>query len=326
MKTLGVLCGGFGGVEIGAMQVGIKPVWSIEIDPAIAAVAQSNLHHEIIVSDILDVDPHTVEAVDILHGSPPCPSFSLANANGEETEQDIAMARKIAQFIQILKPRIFTLENVWLYRKSKSWQIIRDALYESGYWLDIAHVNSADFGVPQTRKRMIVRAIRGSFVPALPQPEPWQSWYGAIEDLIPELPESQFAPWQCITMPQELKTFLGRPADTVTTNSNQTGVRAFIVDCQKNGSPDRQTGLRGLTIRQDTEPVFTMTATQNKRTVRAWLSQGRIVSMTLRCMARFQTLPDWYDLPESNKLGCKGIGNLMPPLWYEKIARGLIIN
>ncbi len=338
MKTLGVLCGGFGGVEIGAMQAGIKPIWSIEIDPSIAEVAQSNLHHKIIVADILDVDPHAIEPVDMLHTSPDCPNFSIAKAGGKETEVDIALARKIAQFIKVLKPHIFTLENVWLYRKSQSWKIISDTLTVAGYWFDMAHVNSADFGVPQTRKRMIVRAIRGSMLPYLPPPEPWRGWYDAIEDLIPELPESQFAPWQWESMPLELKTFLlgigtysfikeaGSPSDTITANTNQTLIRAFIVDCQNNGTPDSHNGLRGLTIQQKSDPLFTVTASQNKRTIRAWLSQGHIVSITTQCLARFQTLPDWYILPEKNKLACRGIGNLLPPLWYEKIIGGLIVN
>ena len=335
MKTLGVLCGGFGGVEIGAMQAGIKPIWSIELAPAIAAVAQRNLYHKIIVSDILDVDPHTMEAVYILHASPPCPNFSIAKTNGKETDLDIALACKMAQFIKILKPHVFTLENVWLYRKSQSWKIISDALTEAGYWFDLAHVNSADFGVPQTRKRMIVRAIRGGFVPYLPQPELWSGWYEAIEDLIPGLPEGQFAPWQWKSMPHELKTFLlgvgtrsspkaaRIPADTITSNTNQTGVRAFIVGGQYQ-TPNTVKN-RIVQNRHCDSPIWTIAASEQLDT-RAGLSQGRIVSMTPRCMARFQTLPDWYNLPESNKLACKGIGNMHPPLWYEKIARGLMVN
>lgn len=336
MKTIGVLCGGFGGVEIGAMQAGLKSVWSIEIDPAIAEVAQKNLHHKIIVADILDIDPATVEQIDILHASLPCPNFSIAKAGGKETEQDIALATKTAEFIKVLKPQIFTLENVWLYRKSQSWQIINDALTEADYWFDMAHVNSADFGIPQTRKRMIVRAIRGGFVPYLPQPEPWQGWHEAIEDLIPELPESEFALWQLARMPDELKTFIAPvntenlqlrytddPMATIAGGHQHSKYRSFIVDCQKNGTI-KSNGLRGLTIRQSSSPIFTMTAMQNKRPVRAFLSQGKVVSMMPRCLARFQSFPDWYELPENNKLACKGIGNALPPLWYEKIARGLI--
>ncbi len=45
---------------------------------------------------------------------------------------------------------------------------------------------------------------------------------------------------------------------------------------------------------------------------RAWLSRGRVVSMTPRALARFQSLPDSYVLPEKKSLACKGIGNGVP--------------
>jgi DNA (cytosine-5)-methyltransferase 1 len=94
-------------------------------------------------------------------------------------------------------------------------------------------------------------------------------------------------------------------------------LRAFIVDCQNNGTPD-ENGDRGLTIRQDDEPTFTMTANPNKRTVRANI-QGRIVKMTPRALGRFQSFPDWYKLPDNNALAIKIIGNAVPPLLMRRV-------
>lgn len=335
----GILFGGFGGVEIGMMSAGVMPVWSIEYDPQIAAVAQGNLKHKVIVADVLDVAPYTVESVDILHASPPCPNFSQAKANGKEAALDIALATKIAQFVKILKPRIFTLENVRMYRKSQSWQIIRDALYEAGYWMDVANVNTADLGVPQTRKRMIVRAIQGCMVPYLPEPEPWQGWYQAIEDLIPDLPDSQFAPWQVARLPDELKTFLlmtgntntydfdchpgkgaltvHQPANTVTSQIPKALIVGGQYQTPNNGND------RVVQNKTPDSPIWTITANEHGDT-RAWLSQGRIVAMTPRALARFQSFPDWHSLPDSNTLACRGIGNAYPPLAYQKIIAGLV--
>lgn len=394
MIKAGVLFGGFGGVEIGMFQAGITPVWSIEKNLGASTVAEMNFDHKVICADILDVDPHTLESVDILHASPPCPRFSLANATGRgETEEDIALARKTAQFAKILRPKIFTLENVWLYRKSESWRVIRDSLYEAGYWLDVAHINCADYGVPQTRKRMIVRAVLGGFVPYLPRVAQWRGWYEAIKDLIPGLPDSQFAPWQLARLPDELKSFVvangcyedlvirevGEPIFTVTGNSNQTGVRAFLVmtgntnklesDCvpgrgilypdrpantvttysngqtprafiqtrsieqcphrafivgQNYGNGNDGNAPRKLNIREAEQPIFTIETNSNRLKTRAWLSCGRVVSMTVRALARFQSFPDSYSLPDSNKLACYGIGNAVPPLAYQKIIGGLI--
>jgi DNA (cytosine-5)-methyltransferase 1 len=168
MKTFASLFTGFGGADLGAIAAGLQPVWGVEYDAKIAEVANHNLGQHIQVADILSCDPLHFERPDVLHASPPCPSFSVAKANGQETPHDIAMASKVAEFVSVLTPEIFTLENVYAYRNSKSWRIIENALYKAGYWLHIDHVNSADYGVPQTRKRMIVRAVRGGFVPYLP--------------------------------------------------------------------------------------------------------------------------------------------------------------
>lgn len=368
--TAGVLCAGFGGVEIGMIDAGVKPIWSIEVDADIAGVAQENFDHKVMIADILDIDPSTLEKVDILHVSPPCPNFSIAKQGGKEMPIDIALARKITEFVTVLKPRIFTLENVYQYRKSKSWTIILESLYANGYMVDVQHVNAADYGVPQSRKRMIVRSILGGFVPYLPAKQSWVGWYKAIEDLIPSLPDSQFAPWQVRLIPNEYKTFLcsvngenstvfdtRSPAPTITTghsaakyraflmrgeNAKQKGMRqvryveesamtitgsakpkAFVVDGQVNAfSGDKN--LDSVTNRDGIEPIFTIAASAYKRPARVMTNQGRVVSMTPRALAIFQSFPDWYTLPSGNGLACKGIGNAVPPLLYQNIIGGLI--
>ena len=353
-------------------QAGIEPVWSIERDPAIAAVAQANFEHKIIVADILSVDPANLEAVDLLHASPPCPNFSNAKQDAVETENDIALARKVAEFVKVQRPRFFTLENVPRYRKSDSWlKIIQPALYEAGYMVHAALLNSADFGVPQTRRRFIVRAVRGGFVPWLPQAEPWPGWFQAIEDLISELPDSQFANWQWALMPEELKTMViangcyeklvsrlaSEPIFTLTANSNQAEIKAFIINSQnmnssltvrgenepmftivsnmlaKNSPPKAfivggqyQTANNAIRRipqnRLSDEPIWTITASEHGDT-RVWLETGRVVALNTRALARLQSFPDWYRLPDNRILACKGIGNAVPPMWYQKLAEGL---
>ena len=295
MKTYGDLFTGFGGATLGAMDAGLKPLWGVEYDPAIAAVANSNLGGHVVVASVLDCDPATFEPVDVMHASPPCPNFSVAKSGGKETDLDISLARKVAEFVTVLTPRIFTLENVWAYRQSDSWRIIEDALYGAGYWLHMEHINCANLGVPQTRKRMIVRAVRGGWVPTLPQPEPWIGWYSAIEDLVDDLPETKFAPWQLARLPDELKTAL----------YGSGGYDGNIVSAAA------------------AEPTMTITANQNQLLLRA-MCGGRVVSMTTRCLARFQTFPDWYELPANKTLAAKGIGNAVPPLLMKKVYHQLL--
>jgi site-specific DNA-cytosine methylase len=394
--TFGSLFQGFGLVDVGAMGAGITPIWGIEYDKDLASVAKMNGLHPTVI-DILDADPKDFECTDVLHASPPCTNASTAKTNGHETDLDRSLARKVVEFLTVLRPEYFTLENVWAYRKFDSWsRIIMPALDKLGYWFDVAHVDFSDFGVPQSRKRMIVRAHLGVMVPHLPKKErPKVGWYQAIEDLIPILPESKFADWQLARLPEEMqivsrnakqpastvvasgdrlitraflmngagntnfleahpgkgvkyqeelsstitvgdggslpRAFLyygqgtrsltvtqSRPSMTITSNSNQSGVRAFIVDGQN-------TRIDGnLSIRRNDKPALTVSGSVAKGMARAWLSQGCVVSMTPRCLARFQTLPDWYKLPDKTGLACKGIGNGVPCVGYQKIITSFV--
>lgn len=365
MTTFASLYGGFGGADCGARAAGLDLTWSIEHETAVAEVAHANLHHRVYVRDILDCDPKKFDRVDVFHASPPCTSMSLANPNAGETALDIALARKTAEFVSVLLPACFTLENVWAYRRTKSWGIIQDALHKTGYWVSVEHCNAADYSVPQTRKRMIMRAVRGGFVPYLPEPSPWVGWYAAVEDLLDTLPESQFAPWQLARLPELLATTLvgvggyhvgitmvkqPEPSMTVTSNENMLTMRAFLVGDQErqlatDGEPafTVRAGEHGgampkawlvdstnasktgqLTIREDEQPSFTVTSGGPKHPTRSLLSSGRVVAMTPRCLARFQSFPDWYSLPDNARLAARGVGNAVPPLLYQRIITPLL--
>ncbi len=77
-------------------------------------------------------------------------------------------------------------------------------------------------------------------------------------------------------------------------------------------------------MRSDGEPWFTVTTGGSKHPVRAWLQCGRVVAMTPRALARFQSFPDTYVLPEKKSLASFGIGNAVSPLAYQRIIEGLL--
>lgn len=358
----------FSGGELAAVGIraaGLAHAWGLEIDDDIANVARLN-GFGVVTADVLETDPADLEPVDALHASPECQRASVANQGAGETDLDLAFGRKIAQFINVMQPKIFTLENVYPYRNFAAFGYILATLDRLGYWYDYQNINATDFGVPQTRRRLILRALRGSLLPPLPQPERWVGWYEAIEDLIPSLPESEFAPWQLERLPGEMAKpwligsinagqewggtkFGDAPSMTITAEQHP---RAFILSNAKTE--------RGDGIRQDDEPSHTVTGEANGRTrawlvgtnandssgakiyqdadepaqtikvpsggrvMRAWLSQGRVVKLTPRALARLQSVPDWYRLPDSPRLACKIIGNGVPPLLMEKIYKQLV--
>ncbi len=313
---------------IGAQQAGCEHAWGIEYDDKIASVARLN-GFNVITGDVRNVDDYvSLPSVDHLHASPPCPNFSVAKKDSGETELDIQLASAVAWFIIWKKPSTFTLENVTAYRKSESLKIILKTLEENGYFVDIQNLNAADFGVPQTRRRMILRASKG-LMRSYPSPVKWVGWYEAIEDLIDTLPETKFAQWQLDRLPQEYRNFLigqgtlsrpmgdDEPAQTITANSNQSGTKAFLVKGQ-NINP------KTFRILQENEPHSTVTASMDKTPSRAFVVNtkephvraytGRVVKMTVQALGRFQTVPDDY-----KGLTVKINGNGVPCLMARRI-------
>src|SRR6476619_5766421 len=106
------------------------------------------------------------------------------------------------------------------------------------------------------------------------------------------------------------------PAFTVDTTTLGRA-KAFIVDGQNARTPKKG----GLNCRSEDEPTFTISASSSER--RAWLNQGRVVAMTSRALARFQSFPDSYQLPEKNQLACRVIGNAVPPLLAQQLLAAI---
>jgi len=67
-----------------------------------------------------------------------------------------------------------------------------------------------------------------------------------------------------------------------------------------------------ISTREATESALTITSARSSALPRAVVDGVRTVQLTPRCLARFQTVPDWYELPEKRALAIKILGNGVP--------------
>jgi DNA (cytosine-5)-methyltransferase 1 len=338
------LFSGIGGCDLGAIAAGFQPVEALEYDPQLAELHGANISGKCHVMDILNADPFKFEKVDVLHASPVCKSFSTANAKKGEKQLDIDCAHKVAEFIQVLQPPTFTLENVQAYGKSKAFNIILEKLYLLGYWVNYQVLNAADFGVPQSRRRLILIAVKSGFIPSLPPKEAHIGWYQAIADKVHDLPDSKLADWQMRALPNEIRDhyFYSYKSETMgnadLTSALNPSTTLLTSKCAKNGIDGykailiENTGARSdrpLQTRAADEPVWTLRAMGQDghyHKANALLENARIVALDIACLARLQSFPDDYKWSGRKSLDGKGIGNSVPPLMYQKILTAVYLR
>lgn len=295
MPTFATMFSGGGGAAIGIQQAGALPLWAIEYDAAIAAVYRQNLGDHIIVDDVANVDFSMLPAPDVLQASPVCKNFSQAKTNGKESDIDIRSAQAVCRAIVTLAPRVFLLENVWQYRESVAFKLICRALDHGGYMWHFEHLNAADFGVPQTRRRLILRAVRDSLLPGWPAPLPWVGWYAAIgHALIP----NDLKPYQT-------RRIAGAP------------LRALV---------DTNNDSRAPTVRTPHEPSPSIPSSWWRRHASqgVWLWDGQHGNISPRQGALLQSLPATYLLPNDTRLAGEIVGNMVPSLLMWNVVTPLL--
>lgn len=167
------VCGG--GSTMGYKLAGFEHLGGVELDPKVAAVYELNHHPKYMyIEDIREFNkrddlPEELYNLDILDGSPPCSTFSMAGsrekawckkkrfAEGQKLQTLDDLVFVYCDTIAKLKPKVCLLENVsGLIRgnaKAHAKQIAQ-RITEAGYNLQVFLLNAATMGVPQTRERV----------------------------------------------------------------------------------------------------------------------------------------------------------------------------
>ncbi len=203
----GTYFSGGGLVEEGLKGI-IDPVVAVEYDEKISGVYRNNFGQHIVTADVRDIDPKELVKqidgeVEYFHVSPVCKNYSQAKSNHAEVELDKETAASTADFINAVKPKVVTIENVKGYKGSDAMKTITDALDANGYTWDADVYNAADYGGYTNRERLIVRAVRDGKLPEKPKKMARKSgWYEAVADIIPTLTEKKngVAPWMDVRL------------------------------------------------------------------------------------------------------------------------------
>ena len=164
------LFSGAGGMTYGFQKAGFIPVLAVEKERDFAATYRENFGAHVVASDISDIVDQggiTIPA-DIVVGGPPCQGFSNLTGN-RENDPRRAMWRFFMYVVESTDCKVFIVENVQnLIRSPEGYGIIEKGR-QLGYDVSWGIVNMSKFGVPQNRKRAI---IIGSKIGPIQLPEP----------------------------------------------------------------------------------------------------------------------------------------------------------
>lgn len=296
LMKAGTYFSGGGLVEEGLKGI-IDPVVAVEYDRKISGVYRNNFGQHIVTADVRDVDPkelvkHIDGEVEYFHASPVCKNYSQAKSNSGEVELDKETAKSTADFIDAVKPRVVTIENVKGYKDSEAMKIITKALDKNGYTWDSDVYNAADYGGYTSRERLIVRAVKDGELPEKPKKQPRKGgWLEAVEDILPTLKvkESGVAPW----MDARLK------ADGIDWQKVEKPLYV-MGSAYADGKIPHAYGDEILpTLRTKSGDVIIMPG-------------GKVLRADGRVLARITGLGDDYKLPKTESLAHTIIGNGIP--------------
>ena len=144
----------------GAVKAGAIPILAIDAWDVAAKTYKSNFPStEVICSPIESLEPERFArkySPDVLLASPECTSHSIARGAKPDCERSKETAISIIPWIEAMHPRWLIVENVNRMRKWNRHDELISTIESYGYKVNDLFLNAADFGTPQSRKRMFL--------------------------------------------------------------------------------------------------------------------------------------------------------------------------
>lgn len=317
-------CGG--GSSMGYKRAGCTIAAANDIDPEMAWHYQHNLHPPTYllcpIGDLLTRDlPSELFNLDILDGSPPCSTFSMAGSREDawgkkkhfrEGQASQVLSDLFFDYLNLvgrLRPRVAIAENVkgMILGNAKGYtKLVMQRFREIGYRPQLFLLNAADCGVPQRRERVFFVAIRDDITAPPLKLAPKHRWISAGE-ACEDLQELTAA---------EKKETAATLCDLQWWHKAKPGDGSGYATAVQAAGGKRK--LFGHIRLANNLPSNTLSGSSS--VIQHW-SQCR--KLTFREWKRLGSFPDDYHA-KTDKIGKYMIGMSVPPKMTEQVARAVI--
>lgn len=312
LKVASLFCG-CGGTDVGLLggfdflgkyynSNSMEIVYANDIDDNACKIFKENFGITPDNRDIREVKTEEIPEFDILTGGFPCQSFSIVAQNPKRLGVKDERGKLFFEMCRILRerqPKCFIAENVkgiLTANKRSAFPLILKEFEESGYDVQYQILNSADYGVPQKRERVIIVGFRKDLNITFSFPE------AGIED------ETKYTP---------LKTVIEKRVDE----------KYFFSERAVAGMMKKRESMNKGRAQDINKPCNTVGAHLAKVSLNSTdpvLMEGeRYRRFTPREVARIQSFPDDFELVGSEAAQYRALGNAIPPVMFWYVAKAV---
>lgn len=317
LKIIDLFCGA-GGLSSGFQLAGFKTILGVDNNArAIETFLANHTHSKAICNDMRNVTAQEIinkmekQSVDVIVGGPPCQGFSMAG-NRDPNDPRNSMFKEYVKVVDAIRPKIFVMENVrgLLSMKNKRGENIIDIIMNEfnklkDYDVKYYPVNSADYGVPQRRRRVFIIGVKRGYSFKFPDKthskeseEGLKRWVGVGEVILKrkDIPEKYFYSEKLI------KGFLRRERE-----NKKKGV-----------------GF-GWQFNKLDQPSYTLSARYWKDGAESLIKydESTIRMLTPVECALIQSFPKNYVFKGNEREVYTQVGNAVPPLMAAAIAKSI---
>jgi DNA (cytosine-5)-methyltransferase 1 len=349
LTCVDLFCGA-GGITVGFQNAGLDILVSADINKYAAQTHKNNFPNIPFVEGDLSIDNNKNEILnivnkksnqnlDILVGGPPCQGFSMFGKRrfkntDKEYNPHLDLRNKLVytyiEYIKSLNPKWIVMENVAGFTTLDNGFFLKYLLKEIeelGYKnYDYKIINTADYGVAQTRKRFILIANRtGNIIPwskpkYYKEPKNWQKPYRNINEVINDLSDEKSY--------SEDKNHISMRHNEIVKERFSYIKEGEKIDptilpehlkYSKTGKLIKSYSKVFFRLDRN-KPCHTIVPGHSAFPIHPWLNR----QLTIREAARIQSFPDEIKFFGPQGEQCKQVGNAFPPSAAESIANSII--
>ena len=284
-----------------------------------AVIKQKNIK-EYSTDEILKDAGLKKEEVSLVYGGPPCQSFSVFGQRKGMEDPRGTLLWDYLRVIREIEPACFIFENVagllsiddGKVFKQFLGELSKDANGNQTYTVSHYLLDTASFGVPQYRSRVIIYGVKGKTAISMPRKTHALTDAEVADGLLPP-----------VTVGDAILSLPSPPSNTIANHVGRVHGQAVInrYSALTFGERDSKTRINKL---NPDKPSFTIVVGSDKGGGKGHVHPYSPREVTPRESARLQTFPDYWAFSGTSRHPIRQVGNAVPPVFAAVIGAHLL--